>query len=187
MLGQFATVVRTHVTGHAALELPMGVRLGKAGTQAPGVLTHFRASWNANQGAFLFGPGAAGQTSTNPADGFGAFHYETGEFVHAMLGPLARKLDQFNPLTPDIMRALTTELPIIGKTPLEILEGSGVLPEEVLFLFDTGLVVATIDDLGPAGPSTLARISRTPRRPSTPALAAPREATASCSGTSSTR
>lgn len=116
--------------GRVALFLPLGLRFGKDG---PGVTTTFSAGWDASQPDQIFFQGGRisldgalpSTRSTDPADGFGAINFETGEFIGRLIKPFLEQLSGVNPLNAkiiDIIARLYEPLPILDRSPIEYLD-----------------------------------------------------------------
>ena len=126
------------LSGNGELRLPMGLRLGQTG---PALLTNFTAFWNSSApGSLTYGTvdgtaTGAPLNSENVRDGFGPVLFELGEVMQEVIGPLLSEIAQFNPLSDDVQDVLTTTLPIVNKTPLELL-GDVAGAENVALLFE---------------------------------------------------
>ncbi len=139
LTGNITTVLQPSVGGTASIVLPMGVRIGSDG---PGVKTTFSAYWNANSPTtFHFGSPSG---STDPADGFSGIQFELGEFLRKLIGPFIEKINEFNPLPPEIIRVINTKLPLIDKTPAELL-GDLTGQPEIKLLFQILQVVTDLN------------------------------------------
>jgi len=116
MAGSFSSVVDADVGGNASLDLPLGFFLGNEG---PGITAEFRMYWDSsNPGEFHFGSPTG---PTDPAAGFSSVKFSLGEWVRRMIGPYVEKINEYNPLPDELIEVLTTRLPVIGDTPLEVL------------------------------------------------------------------
>ena len=73
----------------------------------------------------LYGP--QGDGPADPAHGFEAVRFEMGDFVRAAINPFLEQIDEHNPLDTDIADVLRWRVPLLNKTPLELM---GV-PEQV--------------------------------------------------------
>lgn len=138
LTGNILAVLQAHLGGNASLILPMGLYLGNGG---PGIKANFSLYWDASKPAdFHFGSPTG---SSDPADGFSGIQFELGEFLRKLIGPFLQKIDQFNPLPRDLVRTLNTKLPIINKSPIELL-GSFTGNPEIALLFQ---IVQVVQDL----------------------------------------
>ncbi|MDB5333039.1 MAG: alkaline phosphatase, partial [Phycisphaerales bacterium] len=135
------------------LDLPIGFYLGDPGS-GPGAATEFKANWNpSNPGALYFGTG----NSTNPADGFGPVQFELGDFFNQIVGPVLQKIQQYDPLPQKLVDILNYELPLLGKTPGEILGNIADQPGFDLLFKLAGLVSQANGLLGAGGTLNLSQ------------------------------
>src|SRR6185437_3834858 len=108
-------ILKPTITGSASLNLPIGFMLGSGG---PGVTTSFSASWDPSRAQpFEFGP----SNSTDITDGFGPVNYDLGEIVNSVVGPVLNDIEANNPIPQSVLDVLNTTIPIIDKTPAELL------------------------------------------------------------------
>ena len=118
LTGNLSTVLLSGLNAGAAasIVMPMGIKLGEDG---PGVKATFSAYWNSSTpGTFRFG---SVNGPTDPAAGFTGVEFELGEFLRKFIGPFLEKVNEFNPLPPEIIRVINTKLPLINETPAELL------------------------------------------------------------------
>ena len=113
-----ASILKPSITGSGSIYLPIGFYLGQGG---PGATTTFSANWNPDRAQPLeFG--SAASPSINPVDGFGSIYFDLGEYVSDLVGPVLKQIKAFNPLPQSIVNVLNYNIPLINKTPLDLLE-----------------------------------------------------------------
>ena len=127
-LGNVTSLIDASVSGDALLAIDFGGRIGDSG---PGISSGFKAKWDFVTGAITFGD----SRSPRVEDGFKAPQVSAGEFIDKTVHGFLGKVRDYNPIPEDVRDFLTTEIPVIDQTPLDILGGVAGLPPEALALF----------------------------------------------------
>lgn len=141
LLNNLASVVRPTVDASADLDFQFSAAIGSDG---PSVSTGFEAHWNFVQpGQITFGSTG----STDIRDGIKSVEYSLGPFLNETLGKLLENVQHFNPLPREVNEFLTTSLPIIDVTPLDVILAATGMPKEIGFVFEISSVAGQLNAL----------------------------------------
>jgi Ca2+-binding RTX toxin-like protein len=150
------SVSQASVAATTSLELPIALRIGQGG---PGVLTRYSVFGETQSPiTFKFGP----NKSSDPKQGFGPLSFELGDFVKDLVGPVIHKINQVAPIPERLVDFLTSPLPVVNKSPLDVLrtvlQSQGKQDElealdYIALLFDIAKLSKRVDKLSSSGGS----------------------------------
>ncbi len=139
-----AKVLGLSYGGGADLNFEFGGRLGAEG---PGISSTVEAHWSLkNPTVITFG----NQGSTHPEDAFTAPNYYLGEFIEKIIGPVFRKVQEYNPVPKEVTDFLNKELPIINVTPWKLLTAGADLPQGADLIFRIATAINSLPSNQPA-------------------------------------